>query len=412
MGNIYRKLTGLPRDFILFIMAIALIGFSQSAINSVFNNYLNEIFHISNNQRGMLELPRELPGFLVVFFSALFFFMSTRRLAAFANLLAAVGIALVGLMSPTYSIMLVWLLLYSMGQHIFLPLNQSLGMDFAREGNIGKRLGQLTGAMNIAAIAGSFLIFIGFKYLHFSFAVSFVIAAIGFFCASALLFLMKPGTSHPAKTKFTMRKEYRLFYWLNILFGTRKQIFLTFAPWVLIKIFDQKTEMVATLLTVGGIAGIFFNPLLGKAIDRLGERRILMAEAALLIIVCAGYGFSKSLFSETMALYVAFACFVADQLLMSVGMARATYLKKIAVKPEDVPQTLTMGVSIDHIFSISIALVGGVIWDAVGYQYVFLIGAVIALVNLFSASRVKSGAEKTAGLAGGKEVPPPQITED
>ncbi len=412
MGSIYRKIAGLPRDFILFIMAIALIGFSQSAINSVFNNYLNEIFHISNNQRGMLELPREMPGFLVVFFSALFFFMSTRRLAAFANILAAAGIALVGLMSPTYSIMLVWLLLYSMGQHIFLPLNQSLGMDFAREGNIGKRLGQLTGAMNIAAIAGSFLIFVGFKYLHFNFTISFVIAALGFFSASALLFLMKPGTSHPAKTKFTVRREYRLFYWLNILFGTRKQIFLTFAPWVLIKIFDQKTAMVATLLTVGGVAGIFFNPLLGKAIDRLGERRILMGEAALLVVVCAGYGFSRTLFSETAALYVAFACFVADQLLMSVGMARATYLKKIAVKPEDVPQTLTMGVSIDHVFSISIALVGGVIWDALGYQYVFLIGAVIALVNLFSASLVTTGAIKPAGPAMEKEVPPPQITED
>ncbi|HNW30508.1 MAG TPA: MFS transporter [Spirochaetota bacterium] len=409
MGALYRKIAGLPRDFILFILAIALIGFSQSAINSVFNNYLNEIFHISNNQRGMLELPREMPGFLVVFFSALFFFMSARRLAAFANFLAAAGVALIGLMSPTYSIMLVWLLLYSMGQHIYLPLNQSLGMDFAREGNTGRRLGQLTGAMNIAAIAGSFLVFVGFKYLHFNFTVSFVIASLGFLVASALLFLMKPGTSHPAKTKFTMRKEYRLFYWLNILYGTRKQIFLTFAPWVLIKIFDQKTEMVATLLTVGGITGIFFNPLLGRAIDRLGERRILMGEAALLIIVCAGYGFSKTLFGETTALLVAFACFVADQLLMSVGMARATYLKKIAVKPEDVSQTLTMGVSIDHLFSIAIALVGGVIWDALGYQFVFLIGAVIALVNLFSASRVMVGT----GSAGGKEeVPPPQITED
>jgi len=409
MGALYRKIAGLPRDFILFILAIALIGFSQSAINSVFNNYLNEIFHISNNQRGMLELPREMPGFLVVFFSALFFFMSARRLAAFANFLAAAGVALIGLMSPSYSIMLVWLLLYSMGQHIYLPLNQSLGMDFAREGNTGRRLGQLTGAMNIAAIAGSFLVFVGFKYLHFNFTVSFVIASLGFLVASALLFLMKPGTSHPAKTKFTMRKEYRLFYWLNILYGTRKQIFLTFAPWVLIKIFDQKTEMVATLLTVGGITGIFFNPLLGRAIDRLGERRILMGEAALLIIVCAGYGFSKTLFGETTALLVAFACFVADQLLMSVGMARATYLKKIAVKPEDVSQTLTMGVSIDHLFSIAIALVGGVIWDALGYQFVFLIGAVIALVNLFSASRVMVGT----GSAGGKEeVPPPQITED
>jgi predicted MFS family arabinose efflux permease len=244
--------------------------------------------------------------------------------------------------------------------------------------------------MNIAAIAGSFIIFAGFKFLHFNFTLSYLIAAAGFFGASIVLFFMKPGHAHPAKTKFTLRKEYGLFYWLNILFGTRKQLFLTFAPWVLIKIFDQKTEVVATLLTIGGIAGIFFNPLLGRAIDRYGERRILMSEAAVLIAVCLGYGFSKQVFNETVALYVAFICFIFDQLLMSVGMARATYLQKIAVKPEDVPQTLTMGVTIDHIFSISIALVSGVLWEKVGYQYVFLLGAFIAMINLFSASRVKT----------------------
>ena len=324
------------------------------------------MFAITDSQRGILELPRELPGFLVVFFSALFFFMSTRRLAAFSNLLASAGIALVGLFSPTYSVMLGWLFVYSLGQHLYLPLNQSLGMDFAGEGNAGKRLGQFTGMMNIAAIGGSFLIFFGFRYLGFTFKLSYLIAAAGLCGAAALLFLMKPGTAHPLKTRFVMRREYRLFYWLNILYGTRKQIFLTFAPWVLIKVFNQKTEMVATLLAVGGLVGIVFNPLLGRAIDRLGERMILMGETVVLVAVCLGYGFSRSLFVESAAMYVAFACFVVDQMLMSVSMARATYLRKIAVKSEDVSQTLTMGVTIDHVFSIVIALVSGILWESIG----------------------------------------------
>ena len=257
-----KRMSAMPRDFFFFVIAIVLIGFSQSIINAVFNNFLSEVFAITDSQRGILELPRELPGFLVVFFSALFFFMSTRRLAAFSNLLASAGIALLGLFSPTYSVMLAWLFVYSLGQHLYLPLNQSLGMDFAREGNAGKRLGQFTGVMNVAAIAGSFLIFLGFRYLGFTFTLSYLIAAAGLLGAAVLLFLMKPGTAHPLKTRFVMRREYRLFYWLNILYGTRKQIFLTFAPWVLIKVFNQKTEMVATLLAVGGVVGIVFNPLL------------------------------------------------------------------------------------------------------------------------------------------------------
>jgi hypothetical protein len=88
-------------------------------------------------------------------------------------------------------------------------------------------------------------------------------------------------------------------------------------------------------------------------------------------------------------MYITFACFVVDQLLMSVGMARATYLQKIAVKPEDVAQTLTMGVTIDHAFSIAVALSGGFIWVKWGYQYVFLLGAFIAVINTFSALRIK-----------------------
>jgi predicted MFS family arabinose efflux permease len=88
-------------------------------------------------------------------------------------------------------------------------------------------------------------------------------------------------------------------------------------------------------------------------------------------------------------MYITFACFVVDQLLMSVGMARATYLQKIAVKPEDVAQTLTMGVTIDHAFSIAVALLGGFIWVKWGYQYVFLLGAFIAVINTFSAMRIK-----------------------
>lgn len=383
-----RQTTGRSRDFILFLLAVALFSFAQSIINAVFNNFLKDTFAIGSMQRGILELPREMPGFLVVFVSALFFFFSSRRLAVLANVLAAAGVCLIGLFSSTFSLMLVWLFIYSIGQHLFLPLNQSIGMEFARDGRTGRRLGQQTGAMNFAAIAGSLLIFVGFRYLDFSYRLSYMIAGAGLLAAGALIFGMAPGRPQSIKAKFTLRKEYGLFYWLNILFGTRKQLFLTFAPWVLVIIFRQETQVLATLLFIGGVIGIVFNPLLGRAIDRLGERFILMAEAALLVIVCLGYGFSLSLFSETIALYVTCGCFIADQLLMSVSMARATYLKKIAVVPEDVSQTLTMGVTIDHIFSIGIALASSVIWDRLGYQYVFLLGALIACVNFFSAMQI------------------------
>ena len=389
MNRLRSKISAMPRDLALFFMAVALFGFSLSIVNAVFNNYLSEAFHLGDFQRGMLELPRELPGFLVVFYSAAFFFLCTRKLAALASVLAAAGVLLLGVYPGGYSLMIVWLFIMSSGQHIYLPLNQSIGMEFAGPGGAGKRLGQITGLANLAAILGSFIIFAGFRYLGFTFLVSFCLAAAGFLVAALCFFSMKPDRPRPVMTRFTLRREYGLYYWLTILYGTRKQIFLTFAPWVLVTVFHQKTEILATLLTIGGIIGIFFNPLLGKAIDRMGERFILMSEAAVLIVVCLAYGFSRDVMGEGMALIVVSACFIIDQLLMSVSMARATWIKKIALQPEDVSQTLTMGVTIDHIFSISIALVSGVVWMKLGYQYVFLIGAVIACINFVSASRIR-----------------------
>ncbi|MHB9155495.1 MAG: MFS transporter, partial [Endomicrobiales bacterium] len=148
---------------------------------------------------------------------------------------------------------------------------------------------------------------------------------------------------------------------------------------------------------------IFFKPWLGRAIDRYGEKAVLAGEAVALVFVCLGYGLSKSLFGPGAALVIASCCYVADQLLMSAGMARATYLKKIAVTPQEVTSTLTAGVSLDHVFSITIALCGGLIWKAAGYEYIFLMGALIALANLFFALQVSTPPSKapvpTAGAA-------------
>jgi predicted MFS family arabinose efflux permease len=378
----------------LFLAATFIFGFSQSLVDSTFNNYLNETFFINNLQRGLMELPRELPGLLTIVVSALLFFLCSRRQAAFANLMCAIGILFIGLFSPSFSIMLVWLFVFSIGQHLFIPMNQSIGMELAVEGKTGKRLGQLSALANVAMIIGSFAIFIGFKFFSLSFKISYIVAFLGFLSVAILIFMMKQDEPVPMKMKFRLRREYKLFYWLNVLYGTRKQIFLTFAPWVLVTVFQQKTYVLATLLTIGGVIGIFFRPMLGKAIDKLGERVILASEAVILIFVCLGYGFARNLFPETIALFIVFTCYIIDQVIIAVTMARATYIQKIALAPEDVSQTLTMGVSIDHVFSIFIAVLGGFVWLKWGYQYIFLLGAIIAVINFFSALQIKTKVQR------------------
>ena len=372
-----------------FILVIAAASFADSIFNSVFNNYLNETFSLNSFYRTFVELPRELGGFLVIFASAALFFLCHRRRAFAATLCGAIGLVLMALCSFSLHWMFLWLFIFSLGQHVFMPLYTSIGMELAEDNMTGKRLGQLNAIRNTAIIGGGLFMVLGFSHLHFNFRIAFLFAGLFYLVSSLLLYSMPAGKTHPPKAHLKLHREYRLYYWLSILFGTRKQIFLTFAPWVLVTVFHQPTAMLATLLTIAAFTGIVFQSVLGKAIDRLGEKTVLTLEALCLIFVCAGYAFGRNLFSEPVAFVIAAICFIADQLLMSVNMARSTYLKKIATDPEHVTPTLTMSVSIDHIFSITIALVGGLVWTRWGYQTVFALGAVIALVNLVSVQFIQ-----------------------
>lgn len=379
----------MSRELRLFAAAGLVMGISYSLIDSTVNNYLNDRFVLSGFQRSFLEIPRELPGLLVVFLSAALWFLCGRRIGVLAMVLGAVGALLIGFVSPTYGILVVCLFVYSVGQHLFMPVNSAIGMELAKEGQTGRRLGQLNALRNFAAILGSFLVFLGFRYLAFNFHVTFVLAAIGFVVAALLMFGMTPDKPKPSKLFLTLHKEYRLYYLLAVLFGSRKQLFITFAPWVLVNVFREPTSTMATLITLGGIIGILFQPFLGWMVDHLGERFVLASEAALLVVVCFGYGFARSFLPENIAFLVVCACYLLDQMLMSVGMARSTYMKKISLRPEHVQPALTASVTIDHIFSISVALIGGVIWNQFGYQYVFLMGVVIALINFTAAMQVR-----------------------
>ncbi len=278
----------IPRELKIFLFATVSMGMAFNIYDSIFNNFINDKFPLSGFQRSFLELPRELPGFLVVFVSALLWFLCSRRLAGFAMLLAAVGTILIGFAAPGYTMMVIWLFVYSMGVHIWLPLQSSIGMELAENGKAGARLGQLNSLRNIAGILGSFIVFAGFRYLHFNFHTTFIITAVLLLITAFLFFKMTPRPSRKPGSFLKLHKEYNLYYFLSILYGSRKQIFITFAPWVLVTVFKQPTQTMATLLMVGGIIGIFFQPLLGKMIDSLGEKKVLEAEAILLVSSLSG----------------------------------------------------------------------------------------------------------------------------
>jgi predicted MFS family arabinose efflux permease len=207
--------------------------------------------------------------------------------------------------------------------------------------------------------------------------------------AAFVLGTMKPKKMEKIKVRFVLRKKYTLYYILSIVNGARKQIFLTFAPWVLIKVFHVDPPAFAVLGVIIAAVSILSRTVVGNAIDRLGERFVLSAEAIVLIVICMGYAFAEDLVAPGIAVIVIAACYVIDNSMSAVEMARSTYVRKIAISPEDVTPTLSAGTSFDHIIAMTIPFFGGLLWSSLSYKYVFIAATLIAVMNLFLSMKIK-----------------------
>ncbi len=387
-GVIPTKLRAYDMSLLLFSLASLMMGIYSGLYDPSFNNYLAQVHHLSEVARGALEFPRELPGFLVVVVFTILLFLKDTRVTMVAALMVAVSLWGQGFLAPSMTMVVLWMLLWSTGAHLFMVMRSSLALRLAEKAQAGKLLGQIGGLEAAGILIGSLLVYVGVSKFNFSFAVIFGVAGACALLAAICMFLIKGEPIKKPERYLLFRKKYGLFYILNILFGARKQIFLTFAPWVLIRLFGQGVEIFAILSLIGTGIGLFFRPLLGRAIDQIGEKRIIVAESLGLMIICVLYAYSPVWFPHHIALMVIMGCFITDQVLFAVNMARATYLNRIAESPDDLAPTLSMGVTLDHTVSMTVPLVGGLLWAHSGYQWVFIGAAVIAVLNLLAALKI------------------------
>lgn len=383
---------------LLFAAANLFMGLYAGLYEPSFNNYLAEVHKVSETTRGILEFPRELPGFLTVFIFSLLVFLPDTRIAVLAALLVGLSLFGQGYLAPTLNIAVVWMLIWSTGAHLFNVLKSSIALRMAKDGHEGTLLGKLGALEAAGTLIGMAIVYWGVSKFNYSFGVIFGIAGVCALIAAVSLFIIKPKPLATPPQALLLKKKYSLYYVLCILFGARKQIFLTFAPWVLIKMFHCGIDTFAILGIIGTTIGLVFRPLLGKAIDVLGERFVLVTEAIIIFIICIFYAFSPAWFAADIAIMVIFVCYIIDQLLFAVNMARTTYLHSIADNPHEVAPTLSMGVTLDHAVSMIIPIGGGILWAVYGFEWVFLSAAVIALISLGLAFMVPNLASKKANM--------------
>ena len=96
LARLHEAVLRIPRELRLFIAASLAMGMAYSMFDATFNNFLDERFALTGFQRSFLELPRELPGFLVIFVSAALWFLCSRRLGAASLALSVVGALTLG----------------------------------------------------------------------------------------------------------------------------------------------------------------------------------------------------------------------------------------------------------------------------------------------------------------------------
>ena len=382
----------ISRDFLLFLIASALLGVTMAVENSSFANRLVEDLGFTTDQRTFLEIPRELPGLLVVFFSGALAFLGDVRIAAIANILGGVGLMAFGLVPSGYWPVVGTMMIYSTGSHLFMPVQGAIGMSFAKEGKLGRRLGEIQSVNTAALIITAAALFLLYKYVNIPFVASFTVGAIAMVLAGVVFLFMSSGKTEVRKQRFVFKKKFRLFYVLSIIYGARKQVTYTFVPWLLITVYDQPATTMTLLFFIVAVINIFFRPWLGALIDKKGERFVLFLEAALLLFACFGFALSKILFAPTTALVVASCCYVIDNLFSGAGMARTTYVRRLSDDPAEVSATLALGTSLDHIISMSMPVFAGMLWsmgEGNGYIYVFAVGAAVSVANMILSSRVR-----------------------
>lgn len=387
----------------LFVLVLVCTGIANGLGSNIFSNYFNEVFHIDSVQRGFIEIPRESPGILCMVLVAGLGFMGNLWMSVVAQLLVLTGLVVMGCMSPSYGVMLAFLFIQSLGMHFFMPLSDAISMDLAETGKVGTSFGKFKGVSTLVAMLSACLVFVGFRQGFFSFErkviVPFAIAAAATAAAVVLLIAMcvvMPGTGSGVKNhKLLFRREYMPYYMVTLAYGCQKRIKIVFAPWVVIQLLGQGADTVALLTIVTYLLGTWVAPLIGRMLDKLGVKKMLWIEAGYIVFSFCVMGALSGLlagdrFGSDRLSWLVFAAYILCVLFEQFNMVHSFMMRSIALDPGEVTQTLSVGLSVDHVMAIIASPVLGIIWDRFGVQYVFYLAALSAVLQLVAAGMVKA----------------------
>jgi len=387
-GNCLLQRIKTDRLLPVIIAASFLLNLSFGAYRSVFNNFAVDELDISAGMFGLLEGIREIPGLLSILLIALAARMRDERVYAISGGLIGAGIWMYA-SAHSYMDLVFATLVQSSGFHMWSVIQDSLVIRAVAQDDRARRLGQINSVAAAATVIGMAVVLTSQRWVGLrSF---FIFAGIAGIVGGAVALFMRPPRAHQSAVRFVFRARYQSYYVLTLLSGARRHIVLTFASFALVKLYGASVQTMATLLIVHSILAVFTRPAIGRIIDRVGEQRALSLNYAIVAAVFLGYALIRS------PIFV-YGLFIADNLLTGFDIAISTHAGRI-IPREELSASLATGSTINHIFGVTVPVVGGLLWEWFGPVVPFVMGAAIVLVAMaYSWNLDARTARALAGL--------------
>jgi hypothetical protein len=351
---------------------------------TLFNNFAVEVVALEGNQIGLIQSVREIPGFLAFLVVFALLVIREHRLSALTIIILGLGMGLTGLL-PSYSGLIFSTLIMSFGFHYFDTTCDSLTLQYFDEKTSPWVFGKLTSLASIANIGVGILIYCTALLLNFM-QIYLLIGSL--ILATGLWGIFQDPTKSdliPQHRKMIFRKKYWLYYFLTFMAGARRQIFMAFAVFLMVKKFQFSVQEVTTLFVINNVINYFLCPLIGKSIIRFGERKILSLEYVSLIPIFLAYATAQSKIL-IMILYI------LDQVFYNFHIAIQTYFQKIG-NPKDIAASISVSFTINHIAAVFLPAIGGMLW-MIDYRIPFIGGAIFSLVSLIAVQKIPTRFEQ------------------
>ena len=345
---------------------------------TLFNNFAVEMAHLEGNQIGIIQSVREIPGFLALFAVYFLLILKEHKLSASSVLVLGVGLSLTGFF-PTYTGLIFTTLIMSFGFHYYETTNQSLTLQYFDKTTSPWVFGKLR-SFAAASNIGVGLFILGSSYF-LSYKMNYLVIGGAIILVGIWGISQDPSDKEiiPQHRKMIFRKKYWLFYLLTFLAGARRQIFVAFAVFLLVKKFEYTIQEITILFVINNVINYFLSPLIGKAIIRYGERKVLSLEYFSLLFIFTAYAFIES------KIIVAFL-YILDHIFYNFAIAIRTYFQKVG-DPRDIAPSMAVGFTINHIAAVFVPAIGGILW-MINYRITFLGGVLLSLCSLIAVQKI------------------------